>query len=113
MSDRTDANFNLNELLNPASAFEHPSEVVNDPDLTMYEKRALLSAWASYASATEATSNSRAGHLARVSFDDIIVALRCLDKHSSDDKYLRMLRRNRIFRKSGSHALGGAATPLQ
>jgi hypothetical protein len=37
----------LNALLHPASAFEHPREVVSDPDLTNEEKRAILSSWAS------------------------------------------------------------------
>ena len=35
-------NFELDELLHPAQAFDHPSEVVNDPDLTLNEKRAIL-----------------------------------------------------------------------
>ena len=37
----------LQSLLQPASAFEHPSDVVNDPDPTRYEKRAILPSWAS------------------------------------------------------------------
>ena len=39
MNDRADNN-EIDELLHPASAFGHPSEVVNDPDLTLKEKRA-------------------------------------------------------------------------
>jgi hypothetical protein len=35
MTDRSEENFNLDELFHPASAFGHPSEVVNDPDLTL------------------------------------------------------------------------------
>ena len=42
MNDRTDKNFTLDELLHQANAFGHPSEVVNDPDLTLNEKRAIL-----------------------------------------------------------------------
>ena len=34
-------------LLHPASAFDHPRDVVNDPDLTTEEKHAILSSWAS------------------------------------------------------------------
>jgi hypothetical protein len=30
-------------LLHPATAFDHPRDVVNDPDLSLNEKRALLS----------------------------------------------------------------------
>jgi hypothetical protein len=39
--------FDLNELLHPANAFEHPSEVLHDADLTLNEKRAVLASWAS------------------------------------------------------------------
>lgn len=37
----------LNALLHPATAFDHPRDVLNDPDLTPEEKRAILSSWAS------------------------------------------------------------------
>ena len=47
MNDRQRANFDLDQLLHPAQAFGHPSEVVNDPDLTLNEKRAILASWAS------------------------------------------------------------------
>jgi hypothetical protein len=33
-------------LLHPADAFAHPMDVVDDCDLTSYEKRAILSSWA-------------------------------------------------------------------
>ncbi len=36
-----------NDLLHPAQAFEHPSHVVYDADLTLNEKRAILASWAS------------------------------------------------------------------
>ena len=45
--------FNLNDLLHPAQAFSHPADVVNDPDLTLNEKRAILASWASDACAVE------------------------------------------------------------
>ena len=35
MNDRTRDNFDLDRLLHPAQAFEHPSDVVNDSDLTL------------------------------------------------------------------------------
>ena len=78
-STRDDA-FDLEALLHPASAFQHPSQVVNDPDLTLNEKRAILASWASDACAVEAApallqnSGGRA-----VPFDDIMDALRTLD----------------------------------
>ena len=48
---RSDDGFELDSLLHPAQAFEHPSHVVNDPDLTLNEKRAILASWASDACA--------------------------------------------------------------
>ena len=36
----------INDLLHPAQAFEHPRHVVDDPDLTLNEKRAILASWA-------------------------------------------------------------------
>jgi hypothetical protein len=40
MNDRARDDFDLNDLLHPALAFGHPSEVLNDPDLSPNEKRA-------------------------------------------------------------------------
>ena len=48
-----DSEFDLNSLLHPASAFDHPLDVVRDPDLTLNEKRAILASWASDACAVE------------------------------------------------------------
>jgi hypothetical protein len=39
--------FDFDSLLHPAQAFAHPNDVVNDPDLTLNEKRAILASWAS------------------------------------------------------------------
>jgi hypothetical protein len=71
----------LNALLHPASAFDHPRDVVNDPDLTRHEKRALLSSWASDACAVASAPGLRQppGARAAVTFDEIIDALRSLD----------------------------------
>ena len=46
--------YDLDALLHPAQAFAHPNDVVNDPDLTFSEKRAILASWASDACAVEA-----------------------------------------------------------
>ena len=43
----------IQALLHPAGAFAHPQDVLDDPDLTTQEKRAILSAWASDACAVE------------------------------------------------------------
>jgi hypothetical protein len=71
----------LEELLRPADAFDHPREVLADPDLTVNEKRAILASWASDACAVEAMPGLRKGAAgSTVSFDDIMDALRELDK---------------------------------
>src|ERR1700683_4549287 len=43
-----------NDLLHPAQAFESPAAVLKDPDLIINEKRAILASWASDACAVEA-----------------------------------------------------------
>jgi hypothetical protein len=72
----------LDELLHPAQAFEHPQRVVDDPDLTINKKRAILASWASDACAVEAAPALRCapGSGRSVSVDEILDALRTLDK---------------------------------
>ena len=88
-SDRTtrgEFDLDLEDLLHPAQAFEHPGEVVNDPDLTLNEKRAILASWASDACAVEAAPALRfaPGGRAAVTVDDILDALRALDRQAQD-----------------------------
>ena len=73
--------FELDQLLNPAAVFNSPREVLDDPDLTRQEKRAILSAWASDACAVDSIPGLRQapGGKAPVSFDEIVDALRSLD----------------------------------
>ena len=87
MTKGNGVNFELDELLHPAQAFNHPSEVVNDPDLTLNEKRAILASWASDACAIEAAPELRTGPKAPVRFDDIMEALRTLDKQANCGRY--------------------------
>jgi len=70
--------YNFDELLHPAQAFRRPTDVVNDPDLTTGEKRAILVSWASDANAQGSRSS------ALVLLDDIIDALRMLDRQRRD-----------------------------
>jgi hypothetical protein len=76
----------LDPLLHPAQAFEHPMRVVDDPDLTLAEKRAILASWASDACAVEATPALRQppGSPRRVEFDDVMDALRALDRRTGE-----------------------------
>jgi hypothetical protein len=76
--------FDLDDLLHPAQAFEHPRNVVADPDLTVNEKRAILASWASDACAVEAAPALRfaPGSREPVSVDEILEALRDLDRQA-------------------------------
>ena len=91
----------LDELLHPAQAFAHPSEVVSDPDLTLNEKRAILASWASDACAVDSAPALRHAGPGKppVGFDDVMEALRMLDKQvpAKSDRYRRHERRRRIF----------------
>jgi hypothetical protein len=108
-----DDEFDLDSLLHPAQAFEHPSHVVNDPDLTLNEKRAILASWASDACAVEAAASLRyvRGGKTAVRFDDIMDALRTLDKQAQQGgdapaRYRRVLRRRRLLGKRSDSADG-------
>jgi hypothetical protein len=76
----------LDALLHPAQAFEQPQDVANDPDLTVNEKRAILASWASDACAVEASPALRRapGSRREVSVDDILEALRSLDRQAHE-----------------------------
>jgi hypothetical protein len=99
----------LDALLHPASAFQHPRNVVADPELTLNEKRAILASWASDACAVEAAPALRRapGGVQAVSVDEILGALRELDKQAAsamvDARWARcQIRRRSIeaFRES-------------
>lgn len=104
--------FDLDELLHPAAAFEHPSEVLHDPDLTLSEKRAILASWASDACALEAAPELR--ELPRgkvVLFDEIMDALRSLDRDQATTlrKFQKQKRRRTIFDRSPGSGDAGTA----
>jgi hypothetical protein len=103
-----DGAFDVDQLLHPAQAFEHPSDVVHDPDLTLNEKRAILASWASDACAIEAVPALRHAPGAKhaVQFDDVMEALRDLDKQSQNQgsfstRYKRLLRSRRPVSRPG------------
>jgi hypothetical protein len=91
----------LDTLLHPALAFDHPRDVVGDPDLTLNEKRAILASWASDACAVEAAPALRCapGTEQPVPVDEVLEALRALDKQASATdtaRYRRLVRRRSI-----------------
>src|SRR5436189_6313264 len=81
VNDQFDDACDLDALLHPSQAFDHPSDVVNVPDLTLNEKRAILASWASDACAIEAVPTLRClpGGKRPVHFDEVMDALRMLD----------------------------------
>jgi hypothetical protein len=91
----TDDACDLDALLHPAQAFDHPSDVVSDPDLTLNEKRAILASWASDACAIEAAPSLRCipGGKQPVRFDDVMDALRALDSEVREQGNCRSRRR--------------------
>jgi hypothetical protein len=94
----------LDTLLHPALAFEHPRDVVGDPDLTLNEKRAILASWASDACAVAPALRCAPGTKRPVPVDEVLEALRALDKQANATetaRYRRSVRRRSIetFRK--------------
>jgi hypothetical protein len=61
----------LASLLQPAEAFAHPMDVIDDSDLTTYEKRAILSSWAAQSYSAEQAGLRRSPR----SFDQVLDAL--------------------------------------
>ena len=71
----------INYLLHPGTAFNHPEEVVAHTELSVAEKRAILASWASDAAAIASCPALRApeGLKNPVSIDAILEALQALD----------------------------------
>jgi hypothetical protein len=86
--------FNLDSLLHPAGAYRTPMEVVNDPGMTVQEKRAILASWASDACAVEAAPELRQPQSVR--FDHVIDALKYLDgEAATQPNYSKFINRAR------------------
>jgi len=72
-----------------------------------------LASWASDACAVEAAPELRsAPHGSTVRFDDIMDALRLLDKQLNGDKYRRVLHRRRIFARRHGSDQSSSSAPL-
>jgi hypothetical protein len=101
--------YDLDDLLHPAQAFEHPSNVVTDPDLTLNEKRAILASWASDACAIEAAPRLRCapGGKSAVRFDEVMEALRALDKQAQETQNAARYRSTRGSRRLGKRSNSG------
>jgi hypothetical protein len=111
LQQNNEESFDLDDLLHPAQAFSHPADVVNDPDLTLNEKRAILASWASDACAIESVPALRRAPTKGgrpVAFDDVMDALRALDAHAADTStgYRCVVRRRRILGRSSQSGHG-------
>jgi hypothetical protein len=74
----------IESLFHPALAFDRPEDVMRDADLTLNEKRAILASWASDACAVESAPTLReTPRGTRVTFDEIVEALRRLDAEAA------------------------------
>ena len=87
----------MDALFHPARAFDHPDDVVDNPDLTLNEKRAILASWASDACAVEAAPALRRapGSKQVIRVDDILEALRTLDRQVGEPSVSWATRRAR------------------
>lgn len=97
----------FDDLLHPARAFARPSDIVDDPDLTLNEKRAILASWASDACAAAANPILRqATDGGTASWDGVMDALKDLDLRAANSGATRFDREHfcwsRRGRRSGS-----------
>ena len=68
--------FKLEELLHPVDAFNHPFDIVDDRDLTLYEKRALLSSWlADHCACNDGADLTPVAKSTSIELEDIVEAL--------------------------------------
>ena len=109
--------FDLDRLLHPAEEFRNPMEVVNDPDMTIQEKRAILASWASDACAVEAAPDLRQPPSATfIAFDHVMDALKRLDGEAADKpaygKFINRARRWKdLYRGEGGRSLFAGGMP--
>jgi hypothetical protein len=81
MIDLDDNVVDLNAILNPASVYDHPRDVVADSTLSIGEKRAILASWASDAAAVASNPALREipGSRRLVRVEEVLGALSALD----------------------------------
>lgn len=86
MSNANTITGNLDPLFHPAAHYASPDDVLNDGDLSVPEKRIILSSWASDMFAVESCPALREipgmGHTLRLA--DILAALQRLDGEDDD-----------------------------
>jgi hypothetical protein len=84
------AGVDVDQFLQPSGAFAHPHQVVDDPDLTLSEKRAILAAWAAEARvASVASALRKPAQTKPVTVEDIMDALREVEEQIAHDSMRR------------------------
>jgi hypothetical protein len=78
----------MRDLLHPGRLYERPADVLKDPSLSLTERRAILSAWASDACAVESAPALRQPPFAKrpATFDEIMDALVQLDRRDMPNR---------------------------
>jgi hypothetical protein len=94
--------YDITALLHPETVFDHPSDVVANPSLSISEKRAMLASWASDALAIASCPALRApaNLKAPVTIDEIFEALCELDggpRHPPGGKLNRLFSTSRVL----------------
>jgi hypothetical protein len=111
-----DLAWDLDGLVHPSQVFDRPIDVLSDPDLSLNEKRAILASWASDACAIEASpALRRTPKGGVVTFDEIMDALRSLDREFAAAKSLRpelAKTQSRRGKQSGMSGPGNQGAPL-
>ncbi len=81
MIDHDNNVIDLNAILHPGSVYDHPRDVLADPNLSAGEKRAILASWASDAAAVASNPALRElpGSRRLVTIDEVLEALSSLD----------------------------------
>jgi hypothetical protein len=102
----------VGRILYPDRFFRHPHDVVTDATLSIDEKRAILSSWASDACAVESMPALRQvpGPGTVVRYDDVIDALRKLDAGSGERSSNRLQPERRVRRRRNDSEDGPTGT---
>jgi hypothetical protein len=100
----------LDRLLHPGRFYERPADVLVDAALSLSERRAILSAWASDACAVDSAPAMRHAPFASqpVTFDEIMDALVALDRPAAPpvEVWNRQSREARGGKGSGAQSKG-------
>ncbi len=101
----------IDRLLYPSGHYGHPRDVLADAALSLGEKRAILSSWASDACAIASCPPLRHPPFAAraVSFDEVMDALTALDRFASAGKAIRH-GAGRSARERSAACLSGPST---